>query len=52
MTRPGGGRKSADFLQPLDDLFMIPSMANSQAIVEATGREIDRADNRLESVSG
>ena len=30
---------------------LIPSMANSQAIVEATGRGFDRADNRLESVS-
>jgi hypothetical protein len=52
MTRPRGGRKSADFVQPLDDLFLLHFDGQFAAIVEATGREIDRADNRLESVSG
>jgi hypothetical protein len=52
MTRPSGRRKSANFVQPLDEsLHYALSMANSRAIVEATGCEIDRADNRLKSVS-
>jgi hypothetical protein len=51
MTRPGGRRKSADFAQPLDDLFIMHFDGQFAAIVKATGREIDRVDNRLESAS-
>jgi hypothetical protein len=38
-------------VQPLDDLFIMHFDGQFAAIVEVTGREIDRADNRLASAS-